>query len=248
MEPFITRDGRYLLFNNRNDPAVDTNLHYAQRVDDLTFQYRGELTGVNTPALEGVATMDRSGVLYFVSPRNYEQTLSTIYRGRFTDGRVSGVEIVPGISRRRGGQVNFDVEVSPDGGTLYFVDSRFKRGAPATADIVIAGRRGDQFEREDTSARDLTRVNTASLEYAPCVSADGRALYFTRAWKARGATAAIFVAERRSVAEAFGTPKRLEAITGFVEGPALSPDERSLYYHRLNGGRFAIYRVRKGVS
>jgi len=43
MEPFITRDGRYLLFNNSNDPLVDTNLHYAERIDDLTFAYRGEI-------------------------------------------------------------------------------------------------------------------------------------------------------------------------------------------------------------
>jgi hypothetical protein len=42
MEPFITRDGRYLFFNNLNDPAVNTNLYYAERVDDLTFEFRGE--------------------------------------------------------------------------------------------------------------------------------------------------------------------------------------------------------------
>jgi len=53
MEPFITRDGRYLLFNNSNDPSVDMNLHYAERIDDLTFAYRGEIAGVNTPSLEG---------------------------------------------------------------------------------------------------------------------------------------------------------------------------------------------------
>jgi hypothetical protein len=38
MEPYVTKDGRYLLFNNRNDPRIDTNLHFARRVDALTFQ------------------------------------------------------------------------------------------------------------------------------------------------------------------------------------------------------------------
>src|SRR5918911_4706579 len=47
MEPFISRDGRYLFFNNRND-APDTNLHYAERMDDVTFDYRGELKGANS--------------------------------------------------------------------------------------------------------------------------------------------------------------------------------------------------------
>ncbi len=41
MEPFITRDGRYLLFNNLNQPSVNTNLHYAERIDDVTFEYMG---------------------------------------------------------------------------------------------------------------------------------------------------------------------------------------------------------------
>jgi hypothetical protein len=52
MEPFVSRDGRYLFFNNLNEPQVDTNLHWAERVDDLHFKNRGEIRGVNTPALE----------------------------------------------------------------------------------------------------------------------------------------------------------------------------------------------------
>ncbi len=30
MEPFISRDGKYLFFNNSSDEAVDTNLHWAK--------------------------------------------------------------------------------------------------------------------------------------------------------------------------------------------------------------------------
>lgn len=142
MEPFVSRDGKYLLFNNSNDPAVNTNLHYAERTDDLTFQYKGELKGVNTAALEGVPTMDKQNTLYFVSPRNYDKTFSTIYRGTFAAGAVTGVELASGISRNQAGIVNFDVDVSPDGNTLYFVDSRFVRGLPETADLVIAERDG----------------------------------------------------------------------------------------------------------
>ncbi len=107
MEPFITKDGRYLLFNNRNDPKIDTKLLFAERVDDLTFDYRGELEGANTSALEGVPSVDRHGNLFFVSTRSYAETLSTIYRGRFGQGRVSGIELVAGISlrQRRDGDV-----------------------------------------------------------------------------------------------------------------------------------------------
>jgi hypothetical protein len=37
MEPFISKGGQFLFFNNRNDPAVNTDLFYAARVDDATF-------------------------------------------------------------------------------------------------------------------------------------------------------------------------------------------------------------------
>lgn len=243
MEPFLTRDGRYLFFNNLNDPSENTNLHYAERIDDLTFQYRGEIEGVNTAALEGVPTMDRNGVFYFVSTRSYEQTLSTLYRGLYSNGRVSGVELVPGVSPLQMGRVNFDAEISPDGETLYSVDSRFANGAPQTADIVVAQRLGASFEPSSNSAAIMGHVNTGDLEYAACISADGLTLFFTRAQAGLLAGASIYMAERGDATQLFEPPVRLSALDGFVEGPTLSPDERSLYYHKKEGVRFVIYRA-----
>lgn len=244
MEPFLSRDGRYLLFNNLNDPAVDTNLHYAERVDDLTFRYRGELAGVNTPALEGVPSLDRRNTLYFVSTRSYESSLSTIYRGVFSDGRVAGVALVPGLSRRQAGYVNFDVDVSPDGNTLYFVDARFGRSGPETADLVVAERRGADFVRRPDSAELLQHVNTEALEYAPCISADGLTLLFTRARLSLvGGSVAIYVAQRARSTEPFGPPARLAALDGLVEAPTFAPDERAIYYHRKDGAKYVIYRA-----
>lgn len=245
MEPFITKDGRYLLFNNRNDPKIDTRLLFAERVDDLTFDYRGELEGANTSALEGVPSMDRHGNLFFVSTRSYAETLSTIYRGRFGQGRVSGIELVAGISLRQRGMVTFDAEVSADGNTLFVADGRFAGGhVPETADIDIAVRDGAGFRRLP-AARDLLRnVNTAALEYAPAISGDLLELFFTRLeGSGRSPRSAILRAVRPEAGAPFGLPQRLASITGFVEAPALSGDGRSLYYHRLDGGRFVILRV-----
>ncbi len=42
-------------------------------------------------------------------------TLSTIYRGTFINGAISGVELVLGVSVLLFERVNFDVDVSPDG-------------------------------------------------------------------------------------------------------------------------------------
>ena len=239
MEPFLTRDGRYLLFNNSNDPGTDTNLHYAERVDDLTFEYRGEISGVNTAALDAVPTVDAIGNIYFVSTRSYSETLSTIYRGRFESGRVTGIELVPGISRAIPGAVNFDVEVSADGRTLYLVDGVFTGGpVPQSADLVMAVRDGEHFSRLSPDL--LANINTGALEYAACISADQLELFFTRI--DRG-DPAIFRSTRNDPAQPWSLPQPVQAITGFVEAPTLSPDGRSLYYHARRDSRFVIERV-----
>jgi hypothetical protein len=248
MEPFITRDGRYLFFNNLNDPSVDTKLHYAKRIDYITFEYLGEIRGVNSPKLEGVPTMDLNNNLYFVSTRNYDETLSTIYRGRFDDGNVSEVEIVPGIPPKKPLFVNFDVEVSTDGKTLYFVIGKFGlfRRVPKSADIHIAVKAENGFRLHERDEEIMKNINTDALEYAAAVSADGLEIFFTRLEKIpifSPPKIGTYTANRNSRYEAFGPPRKIEAIKGFAEAPTPSPDGKSLYYHRKEGDRFVIYRV-----
>ena len=118
--------------------------------------------------------MDRTGRFYFVSTRSYGETLSTIYQGRFWNCVVSDVEVVAGISEKKPGRVNFDVEVSAGGDTLYFVDGIFKdKPVPEAADLVIAVRNGSGFRRLNENTVILKKVNTAgALEYAACISSD----------------------------------------------------------------------------
>lgn len=244
MEPFITRDGRYLLFNNRNDPSVDTQLQLAERVDDVTFDYRGELLGANSTALDGVPSLDSSGTLYFVSTRSYAQDLTTVYRGQFAAGTVSGVGEVPGVSRNEAGWVNFDAEISADGRTLWLVDGHFSAGAALeSADLLFATQQGSGFVRSADSARILATVNTPALEYAPAIRADGLELFFTRVENITTGTPALWRTSRPTPQDAFGMPEQVTAASGFVEGPTLSPDGRSLYFHRLENGTFRICRV-----
>jgi len=241
MEPFISRDGMYLFFNNSNDPEVDTNLHWAERIDDLNFQYKGEIGGVNTTALEGVASMDRDGAFYFVSTRSYEETSSTIYRGNFASGNVTSIDLAPGVSTATFGIVNFDAEISPDGKTLYFVESQFSASGPQSADILIATWNGSSFVRDSNSATIMKQVNASkNLEYAPAISSSGLELFFTRL---EGSSPVLYLATRTDASSPFGAPRRITAATGFVEGPTLSPDEKSLYYHKREGSLFVIYRV-----
>jgi len=241
MEPFITRDGRYLFFNNLNEASVNTDLHWAERIDDLHFIYRGAIRGINTPALEAVASMDRQGNFYFVSNRSYDQTASTLYRGKFADGAVTGIELVPGVSLAKPGVVNFDAEISADGDTLYFVESQFSwRGKPKTARILLAHRQGTTFARDDAGSTIFRAINADGLNYAPALAASECEIFFTRA-NAHGPV--IYRSTRIDRMHPFEEPERITAITGFAEAPSLSPDEKSLYYHERENGHFVIYRV-----
>jgi WD40 repeat protein len=245
MEPFISRDGRYLLFNNLNDPSENTDLHWAERVTATSFRYGGKIEGVNTGALEGVPTLDRNGTLYFVSTRSYKETLSTIYRAKFDRGRTSGVELVKGLSLMKPGMVNFDVEVSADGQFLYSVDGDLTGGpVPKTADLFVAKRVGDRFERLPDSARIMASVNTSALEYAAAVSSDGLELFFTRMTGALFWRKLTIEHSTRSSADApFGPSRTITAITGFVEAPTVEGDGKGLYYHQKVDGTHRIFRV-----
>ena len=245
MEPFLTKDGRYLLFNNSNAPNVDTNIYFAKRTNDTTFEFKGEVAGLNSNVLDGVASVDRNSMLYFISLRSYGTTLSTIYRSQFSDGRATNPQLVAGISKRKPGLVDFDAEISADGNALYFAEGKFFGPIPNTADIFFAERQKGEFVRTETAQQMMQNVNTAALEYAPCISADGLHLFFTRANTGFAGGTAIYIASREAVHKPFDAPARIAAIDGFVEAPTLSADENSLYYHKKAGNKFRLYRVVK---
>lgn len=234
-------------FNNSNDPSVNTNLHYATKINDSTFKYQGEMSGVNTETLEGVPSIDSSDILYFVSTRSYDQTHSTIYRGTFDKGKVSNVELVSGLSKQQGGWVNFDVEVNQEGDILYYVDGKFDAsGGPYEANFVLAEKINGEFQRSKNTSI-FEYVNTDNLEYAACISSDMLELYFTRvkAPLSSSSIPEIFVATRNSIDEPFNQPYKIESITGFVEAPAISPDDKTIYYHKKENGKFGLYMIQK---
>ena len=246
MEPFISKDGRYLLFNNSNADPTKTDLFYATSIDDHTFRSGGPISGANSPALDGVASMDTTGNLYFISTRSYEKSLSTIYVAGFSAGQTNQPQLVSGVSLLQPGMLNFDAEISGDGNTLWFDDGRFSGGpVPDSATIAIAERQNTSFMRRADGAAILANVNTDGLNFAPSISNDGLELFFTRiADRARPAPQ-IYRASRTNPSAAFAAPQRVSAIVGFVEGPSLSADGRTLYYHKLVDGKFGIYLVRR---
>jgi len=247
MEPFISRDGNDLFFNNSNAPSVDTDLQYAARVDDLTFSYVGPIGGVNTTtSLDAVASDDDRGDFYFISTRSYATTMVTIFRGTWAAGSVTNVAPV-GLPSSAAGFVIFDVVVSPDGGTLAFAEGDYSTGTLTSANLILATDAGGGFARAPAGDMTLAAVNLAGgTQYAPVFSKSMLELYFTRI--GADGVPTIYGAARAGADAPFGAPVHLDAITGFAEAPTLEPngneDEKSLYYHfRDPSGVFVIYRV-----
>lgn len=240
MEPFVTRDGALLFFNDSNAPGSDTQLHVATRVDARTFRHEGELGGANSAALDGVASV-ASGTLYFVSTRSYATTLGTVYRAALQGLAASSVELVPGVSRQQAGWVNFDAEITASGERLFLVDGLYdsqSMGWKETA-LVVAARGADGvFSR--TASTELAAVQwDGGIEYAPSTSADERTLYVTRF--AIGTTAPrLFVATRPSASEPFCAPREVAEAEGYVEAATVAPDG-SIYYHRRDDD--GVFRV-----
>jgi Tol biopolymer transport system component len=239
MEPFISRDGKYLFFNNSNT-ATTTRLFWATEMDPLNFRFQGEIAGVNTAQLDAVASMDLSDHFYFITNRSYSENLSTVYTGTFVSGSVAAIGPVPGVSAPTLGLVDFDAEISADGNTLYFTEGQIVGGRAQSAQIIIAVRGAGGFSRLPQSSTIMAQINTPTLNYAADTSASQLELFFTRL---DPDGPAIYMATRPDASAPFGAAVKITAITGFAEAPSISPDGRSLYYHLKSSGQFVIYRV-----
>ena len=246
MEPFLARDGSTLFFNNSNAPDAQTDLHWAERVNDTTFVYRGRIDGANSPALDGVASLSAAGRLCFISTRSYEATLSTVYCSTWREGAADAPSLQREASVHIRGRLMFDLEQSASGSELVVADGEFRGGpAPATADLRLARWRDGRFALSAADDTMFSALNTPALEYAAGLSADGLTLAFTRLeGHMPFIRTNIWIARRSAVNAAFDAPVRIDAIDGdWVEGPTFSSDDRAIYYHRKVGDHYSIWRV-----
>lgn len=246
MEPFLARDGGVLFFNNSNAPSAQTDLHWAERVDETTFQYRGPLNGANGTALDAVASMSADNRFCFISTRSYETTLGTVYCATWRDGSLEAAALQEDVSARIPGRLMFDLEIAADAATLIVADGEFRGGAmPASADLRQARWRDGRFVLTPEDDALFAAVNTRALEYAAAISADGLTLAFTRLeGQFPFVRTSIWLARRSESNAAFEPPVRLDTIEGeLIEGPTFSPDNNAIYYHQKTGDHYTIWRV-----
>ncbi len=245
MEPFISRDDQYLFFNNSEKETNDSNLHFAKKVTDTSFDYMGEIPGANTTSLEGGPTMDQNGNFYFTSLRSYATGFGSLYGGTFDGTELTTVGAIDqSLNVRMERIVNFDSEVSADGQTLYYATGKFSGNElPDESNLQIATM-NDRFRRIKDSDDLMININSELSQYAAAISNDELELFYTRAlMNIEDIQIKILTATRESKNEPFGQPEAISSIIGIqTEAPSISSDAKRLYYHKNEGG-FVIYMV-----
>jgi len=243
MEPFLSRDGSLLFFNNRNDPPEQTNILWAERIDDLHFRYWGNVEGANSDTLDGVATLSPNGRFCFISPRSYQRTLATIHCGEWAGDHIDRVKLQMKAAPLIPGRVVFDVELDASGEFLILADGKFTGGpVPASADLRLARLVDGEYRLDPSADRLFAAINTPALEYAAALSSDGLTLSFTRLeGRPPFARTSIWLARRDNPGAAFSSPIRIDTIDGFVEAATFAPDG-SIYFHKRIGDRFTLQR------
>jgi len=249
MEPFISKDGNYLFFNNYQG-SNEKELYYAERIDDLTFEFKGEIQGVNSIAVDGNPTMDQQNNFYFISTRNLDTGIKTIYSGVFNNGVVTGLHEISGtINIPTPYWINMGVEISEDGKTMYTSNAKFNVGEnfPNKGNIRIAKKDGNDFNISDNESKILSNINTDdAIEYAGELSTDELELFYSQVTLSNPPVFKLYYSKRNNTNKKFGKPISITEpfignLNAFVEAPSLSNDAKKLYYHKLENDTFSIF-------
>lgn len=132
---------------------------------------------------------------------------------------------------------------SPDGTTLFF---SYHDGEKHSSRDIFTTRLVDGIWSRPES---LTGINTGAWESQPCLSADGKELFFTRRIKGH---AKIFSCKRASTNDAWSPPIKLDTLINVAGGnqmaPFLHPDGKTLYFasdKHVGMGGFDIFMSRR---
>lgn len=248
MEPFISLDGNTLFFNSLNSGG-NTNLYYATKINDSTFNYVGLVNGTYDPSpnhLDAVASMDSMNNFFWTSLRS----IPNLYRGNYLVGNVSNISKVYGTCNiLTSGWIIMDAGINYSGNLLYYSNAYFGPtftecpGVPCKTKLGVAQKVNDStFNKTINSDAIFSNVNdTNFIAYAPQVTRDGLELYYTRLLIG-GYNTEICVSVRSAVTDTFSLPTVIYSNFGFFpEASSPTTDKQKIYYHQKDGT--SIYHI-----
>lgn len=256
MEPFISLDENTLFFNSLNSGG-NTNLYYATKVNDSTFNYVGLVGGTYDPSpnhLDAVASIDSLNNFFWVSFRNYPTQMENLHRGIYSGGNVSNITLVYGdfniyTFNYPFGWLIMDAAINYQGDKLYYCNALFDFtnttcvGLSCEAKLGVAQKVNDStFNKVPNTDAIFSNVNdTNYLVYAPQLTKDGLELYYTRLQKGTFNTE-ICVSVRNSVSDTFSLPMVIHSNNGFApEAATPTTDKQIIYYHQKDASN--LYKI-----
>jgi hypothetical protein len=175
IDPFITADGRQLIFNSNRPPdgkgeALKTfDIYVMDAAGGGKWSEPRRVDEVNSAANEVFATAARNGNLYFSSNREGGKGKTDIYVARKIAKRYETPKSLDDINSS---ESEDNPLIATDESYLIFV-----RRVNEHNDLFISYRKGDHWTAPESLG---ALVNTDDDEYAPAFSPDHTLLYFTR--------------------------------------------------------------------
>ena len=177
-DPAFSPDGNRLYFistrpRDEKDVTKDFDIWYVDR-KEKGWTEPANLEIVNSDSSEYFVSVAGNGNLYFASARTGGYSSFDIYKSVFQSGEYTvPVNLGPGINDQH---LDHDPWVSPDERFIIFTSVDRPAGL-GRGDLYISRYREDQW----TMAINLgPRVNTVLYEFAPCLTSDGKYLFFSR--------------------------------------------------------------------
>jgi Tol biopolymer transport system component len=181
LDPALAPGGKRLFFiSTRPKPQSDSA---ARDKKDMDIWYVDrEATGWGTPVWvravssagkEGSPSVTLDGTLYFFSDRDGKADQDSIYVSKRVNGEYTAPVKLPAAVNS--GVYDASPFVAPNGKTLLFYSTR--PGGSGGGDLYVSFFKHGEWQQ----AINLGKVvNTTEWEYNPCVSPDGKTLYFGR--------------------------------------------------------------------
>lgn len=172
--PFLTNDGKTILYTSRKNERSDENLFFsiAPKGD---WRIGEQVPEFNTKENEGMTSLVRDGRRLFFTACQRSEVLGTcdIWEARINGTSIS--EMKSAVGYANSGAWESQASISCDGSILFFASNR--EGGIGGADIWYSKRLDDGRWSEPVNLG--ANVNTSGDEEAPFITNDGNTLYFS---------------------------------------------------------------------
>ncbi|MHC4060269.1 MAG: TolB family protein [Planctomycetota bacterium] len=172
--PFFSPDGRKLFFDStgQTGAASDRDIWYVLRDGDDWGLPRQVGSRTNTPSTESFAGVSGAGHLYFGSRREGELGGMDIYRAELgEEGYEEATNLGEAVNSVYG-----DFHPFVDAMEQYIVFDSQRLGGGGANDLYVSFRQPDGSWSKAVNA--VNEINSSSGEMRPCVSPDGKYLFF----------------------------------------------------------------------